>query len=148
MNNGKVNDAVLAATIAHYEQLDKNGEPYILHPLRVMSNCWRDGFRKPIYLISAVLHDTVEDTPMTVDNIKDQFGLEISKIVDVLTKRESEKRFDYIDRVGNNRIATIIKLRDIEDNMNLTRLTTEYGLYSRYAKSYRTLQEALKYGGV
>ena len=74
------------AAEAHKTMRRKSGEPYILHPLAVAKICVEEiglGVRSTI---CALLHDTVEDTDVTLDDIKREFGIEIAKIVDGLTK--------------------------------------------------------------
>ena len=74
------------AAEAHKTMRRKSGEPYILHPLAVAKICAEEiglGIRSAI---CALLHDTVEDTDVTLEDIQREFGSEISKIVDGLTK--------------------------------------------------------------
>jgi (p)ppGpp synthase/HD superfamily hydrolase len=130
--------AILFATEAHEGQRDKNGEPYILHPLRVMFKVRAQG-ECEVVQIAAVLHDVVEDTGATLDDIEDEFGAFVRMTVGTLTEREGEKYTDYIERVAERPSATKIKLADLEDNMDPKRVTTEFGLYKRYFKAYRRL---------
>ncbi|MBN6538747.1 HD domain-containing protein [Acinetobacter pittii] len=65
-----------------------------------------------IYIITALLHDSVEDTPLTLDKIESLFGKEVRDAVDGLTKRESETREEYLIRCGLNPIARVVKLHD------------------------------------
>lgn len=109
--------AIGLAAEAHRGQLDKGGEPYILHPLRVMLKMANDNER-----IVAILHDTVEDTAITKEQIALRFGNEIAEAVDALTRRDGEGYMDFIDRCGKNNLARTVKLGDIRDNLNLSRL--------------------------
>ena len=112
---------VIAFAVHHHAgQLDKIGEPYILHPLRVMMDC-----NTMVEKIVAILHDTVEDTGVTFDDIRALFvgGNEtmadtIVDAVDALTKRKGELYEDYLARVKANPIALSVKLADIRDNMS------------------------------
>jgi GTP diphosphokinase / guanosine-3',5'-bis(diphosphate) 3'-diphosphatase len=71
---------------AHSRQRRKSGEPYFLHPIEVARICYEEIGLGPTAITSALLHDVVEDTPVTIEEIKEQFGPKIGKIVDGLTK--------------------------------------------------------------
>ena len=112
--------AIIIATTAHTGQVDKSGQPYILHPLRVMVAV------KPIsYKIVAVLHDVIEDSEVTIQNLEDEgFPKELLLALDCLTRHKREKYDTFIQRVTTNEIASCIKLADLKDNMNIFRLHT------------------------
>ncbi|MEP7320432.1 MAG: RelA/SpoT family protein [Saprospiraceae bacterium] len=74
------------AVIAHREQRRKSGEPYILHPIEVARICVEEIGLGPTSVVCALLHDVVEDTPVTLEQIKAEFGTKIGMIVDGLTK--------------------------------------------------------------
>jgi len=113
-----LNKAIEIAAIAHTGQVDKAGAPYILHPLRVMLT--RDN---ELERICAVLHDVVEDTEITFEDLRKQgFSEEVIVVLDCLTKRNGESYDDFIRRVLKNETACQVKLADIEDNMDLTRI--------------------------
>lgn len=113
-----LNKAIEIAAKAHDGQVDKGGNPYILHPLRVMMNCQSESAK-----ICAVLHDVIEDTNTTLDDLKKQgFSDEIITVLDCLTKREGELYNDFISRVLQNEIACQVKLADLIDNIDLTRI--------------------------
>lgn len=113
--------AVEIATTAHAGQTDKAGETYIRHPLRVMQQMTTDRER-----VVAVLHDVVEDTGWTRDEIEAEFDSTIREAVDALTKRDEkgETYKEFIERAAQNELARTVKIADIEDNMDLTRLST------------------------
>ena len=103
----------LAETI-HLGQYRKDGiTPYILHPARVADKLDND-IEKSI----AWLHDSVEDTSITLHDLEEIFPNEITDIVDILTHKKEEFYDSYINRVSKNVIATKIKILDIEDNLN------------------------------
>ena len=107
-------DAIALACRAHRGQLDKHGKPYILHSLRVM-------MRQPDVTaqIVAVLHDVIEDTPFTLDDLRAAgFSAEICEAVDCLTRRPGETYPSMISRVAANPLARRVKLADLEDNMD------------------------------
>jgi hypothetical protein len=112
--------AIALAAESHKNQVDKAGQPYILHPLRVMLMLDADETR-----IAAVLHDTVEDCGLEIGLIKQRFGPAIADAVDALTRREGESYTDFIERCGANDIARAVKWADLCDNMKLERLGRE-----------------------
>lgn len=110
--------AVAIAAIAHQDQRDKAGAPYILHPLRLMMR----GQIIPEQIV-AVLHDVVEDSDWTLDQLAAEgFPPEIITALDCLTRRPEETYDQFLDRVLTNSLAIHVKLYDLEDNMTLTRL--------------------------
>lgn len=110
-------EAILLAANAHREQVDQVGQPYIIHPLRVMLALRADGYNET-YQVVGVLHDTVEDTDITVSLIDDLFGAVVSQAVDALTRRESETTYhEFVRRAGNNAHARVVKRYDVNDNL-------------------------------
>lgn len=110
--------AISLATEVHAGQTDKAGATYIRHPLRVMAQMESETER-----IVAILHDVVEDSDYTPADIEELFDTEIRNAVAALTKRESESDYmAFIQRASENPIARQVKIADIEDNMDLTRL--------------------------
>jgi len=113
-----LNKAIVLAAQAHEGQFDKGGNPYILHPLRVMMNCESEDAK-----ICAILHDVVEDADVSFEDLKLQgFSNEIITALDCLTKREGESYDDFISRILPNETACRVKLADLIDNMDLTRI--------------------------
>jgi (p)ppGpp synthase/HD superfamily hydrolase len=111
-------DAIILAAGAHRGQADKAGEPYILHPLRVMLHLEDEEGR-----IAAALHDVLEDTATTADNLRDRgYGEKVIEALEALTRREGESYADFIERLAPNPRARRVKLADLADNMNLRRL--------------------------
>lgn len=91
-------------------------DPYIVHPLRVMLAL---ADRRPVIMIAAVLHDTVEDTALTLTGIAREFGDEVALLVDSVTHRPGESYSTFIQRVADSgEEATLIKIEDITDNLN------------------------------
>ena len=110
--------AIMLATEAHKGQKDKGGKCYILHALRVML-C----FEKEEQQIVAVLHDVLEDTEINEEYLRNAgFSKNVVEAVVCLTKKQHENYFDYIERVKQNDIARMVKLADLQDNMNLKRI--------------------------
>lgn len=134
----RLSEAIWKASEHHYGQHDKAGLPYILHPIRVMDTLRVAGYGETV-LVAAVLHDTVEDTDLTLDSIYVIFGGEVRDLVDALTRRKGEAYLDYIARVkeaGGDAVA--IKLSDIGDNLKPDRPVIA-SLVDRYKKAKEIL---------
>lgn len=113
----KVLEALYFAYMAHKNQKDKAGKPYILHPMYVALQV--DTKEEKIV---ALLHDVVEDTSISIEEIENIFGKDIANAVDVLTHKNKENYFKYISKIKNNPIAVKVKLADLKNNMDLSRL--------------------------
>lgn len=112
--------AIAIAVAAHAGQRDKADRPYILHPLRVMHGCSSDSER-----IVAVLHDTLEDTDVTQARLRHEgFSDEIIQALLCLTKAKGDDYHEFISRVMTNRLAHKVKMLDLLDNMDCSRLAT------------------------
>ncbi|MBO2568052.1 hypothetical protein [Shewanella algae] len=132
-----LDQAISIATKAHAGQLDKAGQPYILHPLRLMLK-----FQAEDEMIVAVLHDVVEDSSFTLESLKKyEFSEVVINAVASLTKSKGESYEDFVLRVSNNDLARKVKLEDIRDNLDLTRLgkITDKDL-ARVEKYHRALK--------
>lgn len=122
--------AIRFAADFHADQLDKAGMPYILHPLRVMEAMGNHGGFPNEILIArmvGVLHDVVEDTPATLETIRELFGDFVHDEVDAITKRKGQESYrEYLDRIrarlGYGGIAIRVKLEDMKDNTRPERL--------------------------
>jgi (p)ppGpp synthase/HD superfamily hydrolase len=110
--------AIAIAAQAHQSQKDKSGEPYILHPIRVMMR-----MRSDVDMIVAILHDVVEDTEWTIEMLRAEgFSEEVLQAVSYLTHQENENYDEFLARIESNAIARRVKLADLEDNMDVRRL--------------------------
>ena len=110
--------ALQIAVEAHAGQEDKSGLPYVFHPIRVMLRCNRNEAK-----IAALLHDVVEDTPVTFDRLsKEGFSEDVLSAVRLLTHDPSVSYEDYIQQLSSNPIAREVKLADLEDNSDIRRL--------------------------
>lgn len=112
-----VERAKALALQAHAGQVDRAGEPYAGHPARVAARMRTDEAR-----VVAWLHDVVEDTGVTLAEIEAAFGLETAAAVNAITHRGDEPWGDYLYRVKANPVATAVKISDLIDNSNLSRL--------------------------
>jgi (p)ppGpp synthase/HD superfamily hydrolase len=138
-----VDKAVALALKAHTGQLDKGGNPYILHPLRMALR-----FNDPSLQVISILHDVIEDSNITFSDLNSfGFSNEIVEAISALTKNESENYEDFINRVCLNKLATQVKLVDLEDNMDVTRiknLTEEDRVrLNKYKKAYDQLKKII-----
>jgi (p)ppGpp synthase/HD superfamily hydrolase len=133
--------AIQIAASAHEGQVDKAGAPYILHPLRVMLQL--DGDRERIV---AVLHDVLEDSPITREVLRAEgFDDEILEALERLTKQPGEAYSAFIERARQNPISLRVKLADLRDNSDLSRLAlisaADRARVEKYASAIRRLQE-------
>ncbi|MDB5903546.1 MAG: Metal dependent phosphohydrolase, region [Betaproteobacteria bacterium] len=135
---------------AHEGQLDKSGRPYYLHPLRVamrLIHC------TPEERHAALLHDVVEDTPLTLADLRALgYSDEVLDLVDILTRRmpAGESHREYLERIvaSGNAKALRVKLADVLDNSSPARsraLPPEHqGMKHRFAKDLQRIAEALR----
>lgn len=133
--------AVTIAIEAHAGQLDKFGQPRILHPMRVMSRVETSTEK-----IMAMLHDVIEDSDRTLDDLRGEgFAEETVNAVDLLTKGTDESYTDYVSRLAHNGLARAVKLADLEDNMDLRRISTltdsDTKRLQRYHRAWQFLRE-------
>jgi (p)ppGpp synthase/HD superfamily hydrolase len=139
--------AIIIATNAHKGQVDKAGKPYILHPLRVMFSRRNETER-----ICAVLHDVIEDTEITLDYLKNEgFTVDVLSVLDAVTRRNDETYEEFINRIIKNKMACYVKLADLRDNMDLSRIDNptkkDYERIEKYREAERRIVEVLKAEG-
>lgn len=141
-----IEKALQIAARAHEGQRDKHGQPYILHPLRVMHAVEGDEAR-----IVAILHDVIEDTSVTAENLRREgFGETVLEALDRLTHRKGEPYADYAIRCKGHDIARRVKLADLEDNSRLSRtilrpdrIEPDIDRVRKYLLAYKFLTEML-----
>lgn len=110
--------ALQIAVQAHAGQKDKSGAAYIFHPLRVMARC-----TAPDAKIVALLHDVVEDTAVTFEQLEAEgFSPAVLTALRLVTHNDSTPYDEYVDRTMTNPIALEVKLADLEDNCDIRRL--------------------------
>jgi hypothetical protein len=137
-----LNKAIEIAAKAHTGQVDKGGKPYILHPLRVMLNFCES--ESEATKICAVLHDVVEDTAVTLDDLRAEgFSEEVITALDCLTKRHSESYDTFVSRILTNEIACKVKNGDLADNMDLTRILNPTEKDNERIKKYRAAADRI-----
>lgn len=131
--------AIAIAANAHAGQTDKAGVAYILHPLRVMLLLETEAER-----IVGVLHDVVEDTPITFDDLRAAgFTDEILAALDSVTRRDDEDYEAFVQRAGENPIGRQVKLADLKDNSDLSRIAAptekDYARLEKYRRAIAAL---------
>jgi (p)ppGpp synthase/HD superfamily hydrolase len=110
--------AIAIAATAHEGQVDKGGNPYILHPLKVMLRVTTLEER-----IVAVLHDVVEDCGISLDDLrKEGFSEAVLTAIESVTKVAGESYEAFVERAAQNPIGRVVKLADLEENSDLSRI--------------------------
>lgn len=133
--------AMMLAYDAHHGQTDRSGIPYIFHPARVAA-----GFTDEATACVAWLHDVVEDTDITIQDIRlAGFGEAICDALLLMTHDKAVPYMDYVRAIKGNPIARAVKMADLQDNMDASRLITideaaEKRL-EKYREAYRILSE-------
>lgn len=136
--------AIVFATERHHDQVDRSGAPYILHPLRVMLSLETEAEK-----VTALLHDLVEDTDVTITEIEKEFGKEIADAVASVTRiehPEKERYFDFVKRSKLHPIGRKVKIADVKDNLSPTRMAAlseeeREGMTKRYTKALHILED-------
>jgi (p)ppGpp synthase/HD superfamily hydrolase len=141
-----IEQALQIAAKAHEGQKDKEGLPYILHPLRAMMRVQG----KEAQMV-AILHDVVEDTSVTLDDLRQAgFSEEVLAAVWCVTHRKDEPYADYVVRCKANEVAKRVKLADLEDNSRLDRtilrpqrIEADVARLRKYVLSYKYLTDQI-----
>lgn len=140
-------EAFLYASEMHAGQKDRAGKPYILHPVHVAVYA-AEQTDDPEIITAAVLHDTIEDTDATLDDIRRRFGDRVTEIVDRMSRRDEEDYFSYVRRASENPDAILVKRADLRHNMDFSRLVNptekDYLRREKYKKALVILDEAEK----
>jgi (p)ppGpp synthase/HD superfamily hydrolase len=120
MTDRMLERAIAIAAEAHAGQVDRGGQPYILHPLRVMLKMAPDDDHRA----AAVLHDVVEDCPdWTIDRLRSEGISETAlEAIDAVTKMPWESYDDFIERAARNGIGRLVKIADLRDNSDINRI--------------------------
>ena len=134
--------AIGIAVEAHKGQLDKGGNPYILHPLRVMMSVDFE-----LEKIVAVLHDVVEDSDWTFEALlAEGFSNEVIEALKGVTKQSDNEDYEsFIQRAIRNPIGRKVKIADLRDNLDVTRIPDigekDLQRISKYKKALKILTE-------
>lgn len=110
------NRAMSVAYSAHHGQLDYNGIPYIFHPIHLA-----EAMDDEISCCVALLHDVVEDTTITMEELESQFPREVTSALRLLTHAEGTDYYDYVRSIRTNPIAAKVKLADLDHNSDQSR---------------------------
>ena len=131
--------AIEIAATAHAGQRDKAGQPYIFHPLRVMLRV--DGAHEQM---AAVLHDVVEDTSITIDDLaREGFPIEVLRAIAALTKLPGETRLEAAARAAADPVARKVKLADNAENRDLSRIPNPTDKDYARCREYGEVRELL-----
>ena len=133
-------NAITLAVQLHAGQLDKGDQPYILHPLRVMLQ-----LQQPDQQIVAVLHDILEDTHTTAQDLQNLgFQTHIIQAIQALTKLPHETRVQAAMRTAQNPLTCAVKIADVKDNMNLARIPNPTARDLARLEEYRKVLDILQ----
>lgn len=143
----KANDlsarALKLALDSHDGQLDLAGNEYIFHIVQV-GKFVKEVTNKDEVLAVAYLHDILEDTQVTEEDLKIIFSNEVVEAVKILTRKKYEPYSSYLERVKSDKLATIVKLADLKHNSDLTRISNpterDYKRYEKYRKAITYLK--------
>ncbi len=137
-----IEKAIALAVEAHAGEVDKQGKPYILHPLHLMMQ-----METAEEMITAVLHDVVEDTALTLEDLRQQgFPEAVLEALALLTHDTASTSYEeYVAAIKPNPLACKVKLADLAHNMDVRRLPEmgmkDYGRLEKYRRAWDMLQE-------
>ena len=137
----KVKLAYAISLVAHKGQKDKVGVDYFNHPLTVSSFLDEEDEK-----VVGLLHDVVEDTLVTLDDLRLFFSDEIVEAINLLTHKEEDSYMDYLAKIKENKLAKAVKLADLRHNMDMSRfenptLKDYERLEKKYKPAYKFLSE-------
>jgi len=126
---------------AYAGKTDKAGREYILHPLRMMAK-----MKTEMEMSAALLHDVIEDSEITAEQLlAEGIPAEVVEAVQHLTKNENESYQEFAARAKKNRLAARVKIADIEDNIDVLRLSSlsdhDLARIKKYHAAWHLLQE-------
>lgn len=125
---------------AHKEQVDKAGAPYVFHPFHLAEQ-----MRDELTTVCALLHDVVEDTDITLDDIAASgFPPEVIEALSLLTHDDSVEYMDYVRAIAENSIARRVKIADLKHNSDLSRLDAADQNARERVKKYKRAIKLLK----
>ena len=134
------NEAMRIAYAAHHGQTDKCGIPYIFHPLHLAEQM-TDEYSTCV----ALLHDVVEDTSVTLEELIKVFPREVTDAVSLMTHKDGEPYLEYVARIKTNPIARAVKLADLTHNSDQSRFENpDPEVLERYRNKYQAAFEILK----
>ena len=129
----------------HHGQVDAGGVPYVLHPVHLAEQ-----MEDEVSACVALLHDIVEDTDTTIEQLAQEFPQEVIQAVSLLTHDPKESYFDYVRKIRRNHIATVVKLADLAHNSDESRLLGGESVSEQqkeiWRKKYQTARKILEEG--
>lgn len=134
------NEAMKIAYRAHNGQVDKGGIPYIFHPYHLAEQM-TDEYTTCV----ALLHDVVEDTDITLDELAKTFPREVIDALALLTHADGVDYYEYVAKIKDNPIAKTVKLADLTHNSDQTRMAgmADPAVLKRWEEKYRKAFEIL-----
>lgn len=137
------NKAMRIAYEAHNGQYDINGVPYIFHPYHIAEQMTDE-----ITVCVALLHDVVEDTDITFEQLQQDFPEEVINALRLLTHDDKTDYYEYIEKIGVNSVARVVKLADIEHNSDTSRITDKNAVSAEklmhWKRKYSTAKHILE----
>lgn len=134
------NEAIKYMFKLHRDQTDRSGLPYVFHPWHVA-----ESMDDEASTIVALLHDSVEDTEITLDELKEMgFSDEVIQALDLMTHRDGDDYFVYVRRLAHNPLARKVKLADLKHNSDISRLETVTDKDLERAEKYKKAIEYLE----
>lgn len=147
-----VNIAKKMSEECHKGQTISDGKPYSVHINNVVNNLIRFGYNEPLLICGGYLHDSVEDTDLTIEEIKSQLGDEVADIVHRVTdepgKNRKERKMATYPKIKGHRGATIVKLCDRIANVEYESGSTKNKYFEMYKKEYPDFKSNLYVPGI
>jgi len=139
MKDEMVKKAIMLAAHAHAGQVEKSGGTYVAHPLRVHKLLYDED---EITQVVGILHDVVEDTFVTLEDIRREFSDEVADAVDAMTRREGETYFEFVKRAKAHPVGSKVKMADLKDHLRPGHEEhIPESLIKRYKKALLIMQE-------
>lgn len=133
--------AMRIAYSAHHGQLDKGGVPYIFHPIHIAEQ-----MKSEYAVCTALLHDVVEDTDISLNDLEKEFPKEVTEAVRLLTHKREQGYTEYLRGIRNDPLALEVKLADIRHNSDQTRLSAAKASDPQATRRlWKKYSEALRY---
>ena len=136
--------AMQIAYRAHQRQVDKTGVPYVFHPFHLAEQMTDE-----VSVCAALLHDVVEDTAVTLEELQMHFPAAVTDAVALLTHRDGVDYFEYVRAISRNPVAAQVKLADLAHNGDETRMAMaarDAAWQQRQLAKYRQAKEILLKG--
>jgi len=133
--------ALEIAVESHKNQKQKDGTPYALHPIRLSMSLQSEEHK-----IVALLHDVVEDTDWTFEDLVGEgFSANVIEALRLLTHTDGSSYEDYVERLASNPLAKVVKIADLTDNMDIKRIPDptekDFARLQKYHRAWQHLQQ-------